>query len=469
MSDIVDPNCIIRAFDNFSVTILSDEGAGKPMYWFRSSDVAKIIGVVHIHSSTQNYSAKEKEVRRVETAGGPQDVVFLSSRGVYRLLYNSRKPIAEKFREWVGDILDDIIFNQGKQLRAQLEQLQAMQERIAQLEEDKATIELKHKIETHNRLRKEFINKRVVYLAEIGDGLLKYGETSRWKARCKQHVGSRDTFYLLYVVEYDFPEDLEKRFEKHAEVAKRRVTRPYKDRTETEVIRVDENFTPEHCYNLLLKLRKNLLDEGDKDLHIERMKLKQEELKTEAQIQQTKACEAQLKIYEAQLQLRQRLSYQPTAPPAIQAEEQDNDNAPQAEANPNAMPKLPEFPDVDTLAGFYHAWQAVKPTYELYENTFTRMPWKKTFGDKHQAMKQRRSRTLDFLRFIDSLTPQQQTDVMRLFEQFMTEHNVAPSPFVKDVFYGMRPSVKGHRYPDLCAKLQELLELKGYKMSYPAL
>jgi prophage antirepressor-like protein len=37
------------------------------------------------------------------------------------LLYSSKKKIAENFREWVGDILDDIIFNQSKELQNQLE------------------------------------------------------------------------------------------------------------------------------------------------------------------------------------------------------------------------------------------------------------------------------------------------------------------------------------------------------------
>ena len=53
--------------------------------------------------------------------GTLQDTIFLTSQGVYRLLYNSKKEIAKKFRKWAGNILDDIIFNESKELQKQLE------------------------------------------------------------------------------------------------------------------------------------------------------------------------------------------------------------------------------------------------------------------------------------------------------------------------------------------------------------
>ena len=47
---------------------------------------------------------------------------YLTSQGVYRLLYNSKKPEAKKFRKWAGAILDDIIFNESKELKKQLDE-----------------------------------------------------------------------------------------------------------------------------------------------------------------------------------------------------------------------------------------------------------------------------------------------------------------------------------------------------------
>lgn len=116
-SEITDPNCIVKAFQNNNISIIKDEDN---KYYFRGSDVAKALEITNIRSSIQNFRSKEKGVRKCDTLGGPQDIIFLSSHGVYRLLYSSKKKIAENFREWVGDILDDIILNQSKELQKQL-------------------------------------------------------------------------------------------------------------------------------------------------------------------------------------------------------------------------------------------------------------------------------------------------------------------------------------------------------------
>jgi prophage antirepressor-like protein len=117
--EITDPNCIVKAFQEKNISIIKDDNN---KYYFRGSDVARVLEITNIRSSIQNFTDKEKGVRKVDTLGGPQDIIFLSSQGVYRLLYNSKKTVAEKFREWVGDILDDIIFNESKKLREQLDQ-----------------------------------------------------------------------------------------------------------------------------------------------------------------------------------------------------------------------------------------------------------------------------------------------------------------------------------------------------------
>ena len=161
MEEITDPNCIVKAFQNNNIAILKDESN---KYFFRGNDVAKVLEITNIRSSIQNFTEKEKGVRKVDTLGGPQDIIFLSSHGVYRLLYSSKKKQAEKFREWVGDILDDIIFNESNELKRQLE------EHKLELEEKDNIItnnEYVKKVEKHNFLIDKFRNKKCVYIAEI--------------------------------------------------------------------------------------------------------------------------------------------------------------------------------------------------------------------------------------------------------------------------------------------------------------
>ena len=139
MTDITDPNCIIKAFQKNNILILKD----KNKYFFRGSDIANALGITNIRSSIQNYNDKEKGVRKVDTLGGPQDIIFLSSHGIYRLLYSSKKKEAEEFRAWVGDILDDIIFNESKELTKQLKEYENLLEQREQqlIEQEKNTKE----------------------------------------------------------------------------------------------------------------------------------------------------------------------------------------------------------------------------------------------------------------------------------------------------------------------------------------
>lgn len=179
MSEITDPNCIVKAFENSDIAILketADECSTK--YWFRASDIEKTIGLVNIRASIQNYTEREKGVKDIDTLGGRQKAVFLSSQGVYRLLYSSKKKNAEKFREWVGDILDDIIFNHSKNLQNQIQSyrkdLEEQQQQICLVLDDGKN---KIKLNRHETLIEKFKNKKCVYLIEIDNDKVKVGST----------------------------------------------------------------------------------------------------------------------------------------------------------------------------------------------------------------------------------------------------------------------------------------------------
>ena len=152
MSELQDANCIVKAFQSNNISIIRDDSN---KYLFRASDVANVLEVTNIRRTVQNYTDKERVCQKCNTLGGLQDVVFLTSHGVYRLLYSTNKKVAEQFREWVGDILDDLIFNQGNELKKRLE------ERELQLKAKDAIIqELENKPDTEGFSR----NSGYVYL-----------------------------------------------------------------------------------------------------------------------------------------------------------------------------------------------------------------------------------------------------------------------------------------------------------------
>lgn len=78
---------------------------------------------MNIHSSIQNFNERERVLRPTyDTMNRKQDTIFLTSDGIYRLLFNSKKPAAEEFRAWASNILDDIIFNKSAELQKKLKE-----------------------------------------------------------------------------------------------------------------------------------------------------------------------------------------------------------------------------------------------------------------------------------------------------------------------------------------------------------
>ena len=146
-----DNNCIVKAFENNPIAILQEDVENKKVYYFKASDIGKALGIVNIHSTIQNYEDEDERVIRkaYDPQKNLQDTTFLTSQGVYRLLYNSKKEIAKKFRKWAGNILDDIIFNESSELKKQLQEKEQLL-----LEKDQVINQLENKPETNGFIRK---------------------------------------------------------------------------------------------------------------------------------------------------------------------------------------------------------------------------------------------------------------------------------------------------------------------------
>jgi prophage antirepressor-like protein/Fe-S-cluster formation regulator IscX/YfhJ len=279
-SEITDPNCIVKAFQNNNISIIKDEDN---KYYFRGSDVAKALEITNIRSSIQNFTSKEKGVRKVDTLGGPQDIIFLSSHGVYRLLYSSKKKIAENFREWVGDILDDIIFNQSKELQKQLENQRLL------LEEQKHLT----KREVEMTLKNSFNKRCLVYLIKIilnDEIIYKFGYTDDIVTRLRAHKNQiSEDIELVYCIESKDNKMLERLLIDYLEQYKFRIKRTINDKQQTELLKVNDiqmiknklielNKDLENEKLLIIKLKNKIID-----LENENVQLKQQLLEEESQ------------------------------------------------------------------------------------------------------------------------------------------------------------------------------------------
>jgi prophage antirepressor-like protein len=259
IDEITDPNCIVKAFEKSSITIIKDKNN---KFYFRGTDVAKALGIANIRSSIQNFTDKEKGVRKVDTLGGPQDIIFLSSHGIYRLLYSSKKKIAEEFREWVGDILDDLIFNQGNELKLQLDKFHLELEeknKLLQLKDEQINIGSVQLIQNCQQILLDSYNKKcIVYLIKITNTLFKFGNTDDIVKRFSDHRREiNENIQLIFCIESKNNTLLEQKLKDFLKTTDYRKTLKIKKKNQTELIEINNITIIE---NQLKKLNKDVDD-----------------------------------------------------------------------------------------------------------------------------------------------------------------------------------------------------------------
>ena len=106
----IDNNCIIKAFENNPIAIITEDIDNKKIYCFKASDIGKALNLINIRTSIQNFDEDEVVVRSTyDTINREQNTLFLTSQGVYRLLFNSKKPEARNFRKWATPVATILI------------------------------------------------------------------------------------------------------------------------------------------------------------------------------------------------------------------------------------------------------------------------------------------------------------------------------------------------------------------------
>ena len=85
-------------FNDSSVRMILDDN-GRPMW--PVSDLADVLGVANSRRVVGRFPESEKGVRTVYTLGGEQEMLCVYESGLYRLIFKSRKPEAEKFQNFI--------------------------------------------------------------------------------------------------------------------------------------------------------------------------------------------------------------------------------------------------------------------------------------------------------------------------------------------------------------------------------
>jgi hypothetical protein len=100
-------NCQITpfAYENRAVRAVLNNDAP----WFIAKDVCEVLGIQKTGTTFSDFPESEKGCYTIATLGGKQEMLTVNEPGLYRLIFQSRKPEAERFKTWVfNDVLPKI-------------------------------------------------------------------------------------------------------------------------------------------------------------------------------------------------------------------------------------------------------------------------------------------------------------------------------------------------------------------------
>jgi prophage antirepressor-like protein len=112
-------------------TIIKD---GEP--WFAATDVCEILELGNTTMAISRLSDNMKGLNSIDTLGGRQYMHIISEAGLYKLVFTSRKPEAEKFTDWVaGEVIPSIRKTGQYSLQKPVTALEALQQTVQALTE----------------------------------------------------------------------------------------------------------------------------------------------------------------------------------------------------------------------------------------------------------------------------------------------------------------------------------------------
>ena len=151
---------IVKAFNsnNLHTDIIIKGDYTNPL--FRASDIAEILEITSIRKNLQEFDDSEKTIIKIHTNGGEQSVTFLTEKGLYKVLFRSRKPIAERFQNWVCNIIKEIRITGEYKLKEELAH------KNKELEETKANLikTTQENEELQNNLEKKSSKHNIIYI-----------------------------------------------------------------------------------------------------------------------------------------------------------------------------------------------------------------------------------------------------------------------------------------------------------------
>ena len=236
---------------------------------FRASDIGNVLDISIIRSVIRDFDETEKVVHTMHTLGGTQNVTFLTEKGLYKVLFKSRKPIAEKFQNWVCEVIKEIRLNSiydlqkemDKKHKEQLETLEDKKNKEYQIDLEKQKV-----LERERVLLKEYAQSgSIVYIIKIksydnGEYIVKIGHSTKGiQGRYAEHKNKYDECLLLDCFFVDKSKDFESFLHNHENIRLNKVTNLCGHENENELFFIGKELT----YQTILQIVENNIKNYD--------------------------------------------------------------------------------------------------------------------------------------------------------------------------------------------------------------
>jgi prophage antirepressor-like protein len=262
---------------------------------FRASDIGIILEINNIRMSIIDFDESEKRaVSSTDSTGRMQDVTFLTEKGLYKVLFRSRKPIAQRFQDWVCEVIKEIRLNGIYELQQEIVQ---KQKELEQTKNEMSAIEtIKNKemeeklikqkeLDNEKFLLKQFNNAgNMVYIIKVktyenGSYVVKIGESRIGiTGRYNEHKSKYEECILLDCFCVNKSKDFEHFLHSHSIIKPNIVKNLPNHTNENELFLIGGNLT----YKVLLKIVNDNIDNynykvNELLLEIENLKFKNQE------------------------------------------------------------------------------------------------------------------------------------------------------------------------------------------------
>ena len=229
---------------------------------FRASIIGEMLEITNIRTSIQHFDNTEKVLRITNTKSGHQSVTFLTEKGLYKVLFKSRKLIAENLQNWICDVVKEIRLNGSYNLQKKLEN---QRDEI----ETAKNIEMEEKINEHKELENErvLLDKfsnigSIIYIIKVktfedGTYVIKIGESRQGiRRRYSDHRSSYEECLLLNCFQVEKSKQLEHFLHHHTIIRPNKVKNLENHERENELFLIGQNLT----YQMILKIIDDNID-----------------------------------------------------------------------------------------------------------------------------------------------------------------------------------------------------------------